>query len=162
MKPETLRGLHAEWRKLSPSLGSELPEREARLAWTNEKLQWAPGKGPVITSWSGLTEGQARRLLKIMREESGDGPEYRATLIATLACEFFGAEWDRYLREDLIKRFHTSYPQSLTPAEAHAEIEELVSRIARRVGVEIEEVRARFRRAGASPGQAERSPTRTA
>jgi len=30
--------LHAEWRKLSPGLGSELPERETRLAWTNAEL----------------------------------------------------------------------------------------------------------------------------
>jgi len=65
-------------------------------------------------------------------------------LIARLAVELFGSDWDAILRERLRQRFRVASPESLAPNEAHAEIEELVSRIARRDGVEIEEVRKKF------------------
>lgn len=156
-----LKGLHAEWRKLSPGLSSELPEREARLAWTNEQLcAWHRSQGgrwvtidgrrvlvtdtPPIQSWSALTQGQAMYLLKRMREESGSAPDYRGMLIARLAEDLFGAEWDAMLAERLHVRFQIKDSLRLTPAQAHAEIEELMSRIARRDGIEIEAVRAKF------------------
>jgi len=149
MKPELLKALHAEWRKLSPNLALEplegetpkAAERRVRLAWTKEKLK---GRKSKVESWNELTQNEARFLLKKMREESGDGPAYRATLIARLAVELFGSDWDAILRARLIQRFRVPSPESLAPNEAHAEIEELVSRIARRDGVEIEEVRARL------------------
>ena len=99
---------------------------------------------PVIASWNQLSQNEARFLLKIMREESGDGPAYRATLIARLAVELFGPDWDAVLRERLMQRFRVASPESLAPNEAHAEIEELLSRIARRDGLDIETVRRRF------------------
>lgn len=146
-----MRALHAEWRKLSPNLAIEprdgetpkAAERRVRLAWTNEQLKSRKLK---VESWNELTQNEARFLLKIMREESGDGPAYRATLIARLAVELFGADWDAILRERLGDRFQLSTLNSLTAAQAHSMIEELLSRLARRDGVEIEEVRARFAR----------------
>jgi len=159
LTPNALRALHAEWHKLAPQVAiAGLTERECRMYWTNEKLgvrsqESGSRKGlnpksrilNPISSWNDLTDGQAKFLLKQMREQSGDGPQYRAVLIAKLACEFWGPrDWDMALRQDLARRFKTPYPQSLTPAEAHAAIEELTSRIARRDGVEIEVVRGKF------------------
>ena len=88
-------------------------------------------------------------------------------MIARLAVELFGSDWDAILRKRLQERFgsrklevgnregpHFPLPTShsrlysLSPAEAHAEIEELMSRIARRDGVEIEEVRKRVKSKG--------------
>jgi hypothetical protein len=96
-----------------------------------------------------LTYGEANRLLRALKEASGSNAAYRAQLIARLAVELFGSDWDAILRERLFQRFQVASPESLAPNQAHAEIEELVSRIARRDGVEIEQVRARFR--GARP-----------
>jgi hypothetical protein len=87
-----------------------------------------------------------------MKERSGSNAAYRATLIGRLAVELFGADWDAILRERLIQRFRVPRPESLAPNEAHAEIEELMSRLARRDGVGIEEVRGRFRSARAEGG----------
>jgi hypothetical protein len=83
-----------------------------------------------------------------MKERSGSNAAYRAQLIARLAVELFGSDWDAILRERLRERFRLSTVDCrlLTPAQSHAEIEELLSRIARRDGVEIEEVRGRFAR----------------
>jgi hypothetical protein len=156
MKPELLRALHAEWRKLSPNLtieplDGETPaqaERRVRLAWTNQHLhpkRLDRGRAD-IASWNELSQNEARFLLKKMREESGDGPAYRATLIARLAVELFGLGWDCILAQRLSQRFRVFRPQLLEPHQAHEMIEELLSRIARRDEVEIEEVRARFMR----------------
>lgn len=48
------------------------------------------------------------------------------------------------LSERLNARFMVSRPEDLSPKDAHAEIEELMSRIARRDGLDIEVVRAKF------------------
>jgi hypothetical protein len=149
-----LKALHAEWKKLSAGLASELPERELRIQWTNQRLhkRRLNQLKPDITSWSELTEGEARYLLKLMKEESGSAPDYRGMLICKLAQELFGQPWFAALTERLSTRFRKRAPADLAPAEAHAEIEELMSRIARRDGIEIEAVRARF-----SPQRAQRA-----
>ncbi len=74
------------------------------------------------------------------------GPAYRAQLIARLAMELFGADWYRIILDRVIERFRIGRLEELSPAQAHAEIEELVSRLARRDGIEIEEARARYAR----------------
>ena len=148
-RQRALRACFAEWRELSPNLGIEprddetpqAAERRVRLAWTSEQLKSRKLK---VESWNELTQNEARFLLKIMREESGDGPAYRGTVIARLAVELFGADWEAILRERLRQRFQCFQPSALSPQQAHAEIEELLSRIARRDGVEIEAVRQRF------------------
>lgn len=144
-----LNALHAEWRKLSPNLAiepleGETPaeaERRARLAWTNEQLKSRKLK---VESWNELSQNEARFLLKKMQEESGSNAAYRATLIACLAAELFGRGWDAVLRERLGERFQLSTLNSLTSMQAHSMIEEFLSRIARRDGAEIEEVRKKF------------------
>jgi hypothetical protein len=135
--------LHAEWRKLSPTLNyegrsgeSEVEtgdglEREARLWWTNLQLQRRGRQGAPIRSWNDLTAHEARRLLKMMREESGSGPAYRGQLIARLAVELWGSDWDSILRERLQQRFGVNRLDELTPRQARAMIEELKSRLAR-------------------------------
>ena len=143
-KASRLGGLFAEFKKLSPSLGYEGTEDEARHHWASEKLK------KEIKSWKELKSGEIRYLIKQAQEESGDGPAYRALLIARIAAELFGADWDGILRERLMERFRLPTPEALLPAQAHAEIEELLSRMARRDGVDIEAVRARFGSAAAS------------
>lgn len=153
----TRNAMFAEWKKLSPGVDFEGTEREARIWWANERLAAAhrrDAEGADLKSWSELKEGEARFLLKKMREESGDGPAYRAQLIARMAQELFGAAWDRLLADRLRARFQKYRAEDLTPAEAHAEMEELLSRIARRDGIGIEEARARFN--GAREGVANR------
>ena len=140
-----LRPLYAEWHKLSPGIaGPEgLDERELRIYWTNSRLGQKHGRS--VLSWKDLTPGQARFLLKRMREESGDAARYRAMKIAQMACELWGGqEWDDCLRGRLGQRYHLRDPRDLLPDQAHELIEELLSRIARRDGVEIEDVRKRF------------------
>ena len=141
------RALFAEWKKVSVSLAGEGTEREARLAWSNRLLhpKRIDARKSDITSWSELTMGEARYLLRQAREQSGDGPAYRAGLIARLAVELFGADWDAMLRARLLDRFRVPNPQRLLPNEARAEIEELLSRIARRDEIHIETARARLR-----------------
>jgi hypothetical protein len=143
-KSSILRALHAEWHKFFEAHPppTEMDERAWRLAWTNKELRHKQQR--LIESWNQLSPGQMRYLLKGLREASGDGANYRAVLIARLACEFFGPTWDRDLAEDLERRWRVRDPRRLTPAQAHAEIEELLSRIARRDAVGIEEVRNRF------------------
>jgi hypothetical protein len=146
-----LKALHAEWRKMSPNVefrveGRELKpgeeERLARLAWTNSAL--VTRHSSLVTSWSQLTQGQAKYLLKKMREESGSNAGWRALKLAEIAAELFGPDWNQVLAERLSQRFRVSRPQDLTPREFWAEVEELLSRIARRDGVGIEIMRARF------------------
>ena len=155
-----LRGLHAEWRKLSPGLqgsdqgqvtsGKQDAERGLRLNWTNQTL--ATRHLPLITSWSCLTTGQAKFLLKQMREESGDGPTYRALLMARLAARLWPGNWDALLADRLGVRYRTSRAADLSPAQAHEMIEELLSRVARAEGREIEELRREIMGKIRSPG----------
>lgn len=131
-------------------------DRGFRLTWTNQVLgRTTPDSPPqprrgsaergVVASWNDLSENQARYLLRKMREESGDGAAYRARLIVFAARDLFGAEWDQLLSARLEDRWHVFTPDKLTPAQAHAEIEELLSRIARRDDVPIDELRAKYR-----------------
>ena len=142
-----LRPLYAEWKKLSPNLTApdeEMSERDLRMWWTNQRL----ANGELrIASWNDLKPGQARFLLRCMREESGDGPAWRAQMIGRLAQELFGAAWDRLIKDRLIARFQIYRLEDLTPRQGHEFMEELLSRIARRDGKEIEEVRGKFRKA---------------
>jgi len=131
------RALRAEWAKFSPELGWECSEDEARHRWSSEVLH------RPVTTWATLTYGEANRLLHALKEASGSNAAWRALKLGELAAELFGGQWHAILRERLMQRFRVLSPESLAPNEAHAEIEELISRIARRDGVEIEEVRAR-------------------
>jgi len=134
-------------------------ERRVRLEWTNARIKRgsrsrseregiasrgkpptpesrianrdSEGKPTPIVSWSDLSQGEAKRLLKLMREESGDGPAYRAQFIARLAVDLWGSDWDSFLGERLRDRFHVNRAQDLTPREARAMIEELKSRAER-------------------------------
>jgi len=133
------RALRVEWAKFSPELLWECSEDEARHRWSSEILH------RPVTTWATLTYGEANRLLRALKEASGSNAAYRAQIIARLAVELLGSDWDAILRERLLQRFRVPSPESLAPNEAHAEIEELVSRIARRDGVEIEEVRKRIK-----------------
>ena len=95
-----------------------------------------------------MTYGEANRLLYALKEASGSNAAWRALKLGELAAELFGGQWHAILRERLMQRFRVPSPESLAPNEAHAEIEELVSRIARRDGVGIEEVRKRVKGKG--------------
>lgn len=154
----------------SEPLEGETPaqaERRVRLAWTNQTLKGRSQKSGVrsrnetrvrslesrvscpesripISSWSHLTIGEAKYLLRKMREESGSNAAWRALKLAEIAAELFGPDWQGILRERLVQRFRVPSPESLAPNEAHAEIEELLSRIARRDGADIETMRRRF------------------
>lgn len=150
-----LRALHAEWRKLRPNLtieplDGETPaqaERRVRLAWTNEQLKSRnlPAQaGLKVESWNDLKPNEGRFLLKKMKEESGSNAAWRAMKLAQIAAELFGSDWNGLLRERLIQRFRVAIPESLVAREFWSEAEELLSRIARRDGVEIEVVRQRF------------------
>jgi hypothetical protein len=143
-RQRALRGCFAEWRNFSPQLDWECTDREARLRFANEVL--ATRHSSLVTSWGELTTGQAKRLQREMKERSGSNAAYRASLIARLAVELFGHDWNNIVRERLGERFQLSTLNSLTAAQAHSMIEELLSRLARREGIEIEEVRARFAR----------------
>jgi hypothetical protein len=167
MTKSKLAGLFAEFKKLSPSLAYEGTEREARLAWANEVLgrvvapvgvypdkgrdrqdgdQRSPLQNPLLQSWSELKVGEIRFLIKKAREQSGDGAAYRTTLLARIAADLWGAEWDAQLTARLVQRWRVARPDALTAAQAHAEIEELLSRLARRDAIDIEAARAKFRR----------------
>jgi hypothetical protein len=136
--------MFAEWRKLSPGLAFEGTEREARLEYARAHIQRFARSGAAPASWSDLTEREAQHLLKSMREESGDGPAYRARLIARLGQELFGAPWDRLLADRVAARFRVHRLEDLTPRQAHEFIEELLSRIARRDAISIEDARSRL------------------
>jgi hypothetical protein len=133
----TLRALHAEWRKLSPNLEiepleGETPkdaERRVRIEWSNRQI--VRSRDRQIESWSQLTTGQAKFLLKRMKEESGSGPAFRAQFIAELAIRLWGSDWDAFLGERLRERFRVSRAQDLAPRDARAMIEEFKSRIER-------------------------------
>jgi len=136
------RALRAEWAKFSPELGWECSEDEARHRWSSEVLH------RPVTTWAMLTYGEANRLLHALKEASGSNAAWRALKLGELAAELFGGQWHAILRERLMQRFRVLSPESLVPNEAHAEIEELVSRIARWDGVGIEEVRKRVKGKG--------------
>ncbi|HEV2424293.1 MAG TPA: hypothetical protein VGZ29_05645 [Terriglobia bacterium] len=150
LRAATLKALHAEWRKFSPSVTSELPEREARIEWTNRALNQRLKKADrarmerTVASWNDLQEGEARYLLRRMRGESGDAAAWRANLIARLAVELWGSQWDEFLHQRLGDRFRVGRAEDLSPRDGRATVEELVSRIARRDGIEIEAVRAKY------------------
>lgn len=151
LRASTLRALHAEWRKFSPSFASELPEREARLEWTNRTInQRSRSKAErasiqiQVSSWNDLSEGQGKYLLRRMRAESGDAAAWRANLIARLAVELWGPDWDEFLHQRLRDRFRVGRPGDLSPRDGRAMVEELASRVARRDQVSIESVRELF------------------
>jgi hypothetical protein len=153
-KRQFLPALHAEWRKFSLNLAGpeELDERGLRLWWATEELRkYYRAKGGrfaridgrtvfikcddiVVSSWKGLNKFEARYLVKVMREETGEAAAYRAGLIERIARELWG---DGRWGSELIARLHDRFPQvpspkSLDPSQAHALIEELLSRLARK------------------------------
>jgi hypothetical protein len=132
IKAKTLKGLHAEWRKLSAGLaGLEgLTEREFRLFWTNSKLGTTHGRS--VNSWNELSERQARFILRQMCEATGDGPAYRARLIITAAAMLWQTSTETELTARLWQRYAVKASTDLTPEQAHAVIEELIERAARR------------------------------
>jgi hypothetical protein len=132
------RALRAEWAKFSPELVWECSEDDARHRWSTEVLH------RPVTTWATLTYGEANRLLRALKEASGSNAAWRALKLGELAAELFGGQWHAILRERLIQRFRVPSPESLVPRQFWSEAEELMSRIARRDGVEIEEVRARL------------------
>ncbi len=160
-----LAALFAEWRKFSLSLANEgLSERELRIQYANRLLKRADhGKQPVH-SWRELSEGEARRLRKIMARQSGSATAYLAQLAGRLAVELWGAYWDLRLTERVGERFHVWPAPGPSPAHAalngnacgvlgeleprdlHALIEELLSRQARKTGQEIEVLRQKLLR----------------
>ena len=147
--PAHLRNaLFAEWAKFSPTVDWECTEREARLRFASEVL--VTRHSSPVASWNDLTAGQAKRLLREMKEISGSNAAYRAQIIARLAVELWGGDWDAFLRERLRERFRLSTTDCglLTPAQAHELIEELLSRIARQEGRKIEELRREIRGRG--------------
>jgi hypothetical protein len=122
-------------------------ERRVRLEWTNRRLRERhlnQGLAEVY-SWNELKEAEALCLLRAVREESGDGPAYRAQLFARIAAELWNTDCQSFLAERLRDRFQTSDPEMLAPCEAHEFIEELLSRLARKEGIDIEAVRSRFK-----------------
>jgi hypothetical protein len=134
----TLRALHAEWCKLSASLPSEEDERTVRINWTNAALvERRTKKLQPVASWSELTHGQAKYLLAKMREQSGDGPAYRARLLGEMAAELWGSDWDQWLATRLKQRFGVVRATDLSVQDARAMREELRSRIGRKREVEL-------------------------
>lgn len=167
-----LRGLFRDWPEISAGLSVEPVENEtakdaehrARIEWTNEQLrEFYAKKGgrftriggrtvfvkcdsKMVASWSDLHEQEIRFLRKRVWNLSGAGARWRAMKIAQMAADLWGADWDDFLHSRLGERFRVGKPVDLSPAEAHAMMEELESRIARRDGVDIEDVRAKFGR----------------
>jgi len=160
--------LMATWAKVSPNFDFEPPagtsakdaERMARLIYASRALKFE------VKTFNQLGYGQGKFLLRRMQEDSGDGPAYRAVLIGRIATELFGSNWNHILMERVQQRFgihHSSFPgplppsgtgagivhrsplESLTPDQAHSLIEELLSRLARERGEEIETTRAGLR-----------------
>lgn len=158
IKPKTLKALMAEWSKLSPNIAAEPREgespkeceRRVRIEWATERLK---GRRSNVESFNVLTDAEAKFLIRCAREESGDGPAYRAKLIALAAAELWprlatgdsGPGWDEMLRERCMQRFRVARPELLAPNEARVLLEELISRIARDRGEEIRAVRERLR-----------------
>jgi len=133
MSLTTQRALYAEWGEFSRNnAGPEgLTERDWRLYWTNGRLA-ARGQRSV-ESWTDLSERNARYLLKVLREETGEGPAYRAELI----CRMARAVWSDEVCLSAVTmrsfdRFGVTDLRDLSPADAHALMEELLSRIARK------------------------------
>lgn len=161
--PARLRNaLFAEWSKFSPTLAWDCTEREARLRFANEVLfprHPTPDTWP-LKSWNDLTSGQAKRLLREMKERSGSNAAWRALKLAEVAAELFGPDWNAIVQERLWQRFRAPSPQHLAPREFWAEVEELLSRLARQRGEEIETIRARLfgKKKGAGPNPAPNPP----
>jgi hypothetical protein len=101
--------------------------------------------GRVVTSWKTLSAGEIKKLTRCAREESGSGPGYRSVLIARMACDLWGSEWDTVLRERMQARFRVSTLNALTPGQAKAMMGEIVSCLARRDGGTLAGVRERFK-----------------
>ncbi len=116
---KTLAAMFAEWRKLSPDQAFEGSERDARLEYARAHLPRFSKSGAAPASWTDLSEREGRLLLKAMREESGEGPAWRAQLIARLGQELFGAPWDRLLADRMAARFGVHRLEDLTPRHAH-------------------------------------------
>jgi hypothetical protein len=164
---KTRAALFAEWKRFSANIvgPEELDDRGLRLWWTNQQLNtfyakhggrfvtidrrrvFIPCDRIVVNSWSSLRAFEVHYLLWIMREESGDGPAYRAELIERIARDLWGPDaWRPFLIDRLMDRFGIvgalrEAPsravlepplQDLAPDQAHALIEELLSRLARK------------------------------
>ena len=171
-------GLFAEWRGYSAGLAGpeELTDDELRIWWANEQLRklyakqggrWARIDGKnvfikcddkMISSWKDLNEYELRHLPKVIREETGEAAAYRADLIERIAREL-AEPGDATGQIRCQTRFGVSDLRKLAPADAHALIEELLSRLARKelamagrevrweaVEARIEELRARFQK----------------
>lgn len=122
------------WKEISPNFEFEpdeseaQPERAARLRYANDKL------GFHVTSWNGLSRSAAGKLIAAMRADLGrrNLPSRAQKMILALAVELWPEHWDAALRDRIGVRFRVGKVEDLTPSDAHALIDELLSRIARR------------------------------
>jgi len=130
------RVLFGYWKELSPSLSMDRAETEAeaRHLYASAKL------GRDIGSWKDLTRTELRELAYHMRQDLGrnrlDGHASPDSLeiIAKLAIELWGGNWHELLPDRLARRpyFHHGPVETISPAEAHSLIEELLEYVARR------------------------------
>jgi hypothetical protein len=150
--PKTLGGLWAEWKEISASLTSEEPEREVRMHYTNCCLS---NRRRPVSSWKELSEREARDLLSIFREKTGDAAKYRIDLMQRISLALCGDLYYPSIRA--LARFQDSNLENLTRAQHRALIEELFSQLARKeivaagdevcaetVEHKVEELRKRF------------------
>lgn len=145
IEPWQLRRLWGLWKKLSMNLTSEEDERTLRLGYTGKILRSVQndtpadsGSPPAIASWSDLTRSEAGRLIAAMKRDLGpDAVQPKVSpagrgIIAALAVELFGGEWDRLLHLRIEARFRVGRIDRLTPHQVQELAEELLSRIAHR------------------------------
>jgi hypothetical protein len=125
--------------------GAELSVVSRQLSVTEDRKLKTENRS---WSWSKLSREEMGGLAHAMRVdlERTTAHQRGGVIIGKLAVELFGSAWDRMLSDRLQQRWRKSKPGYLTPGELHAEIEELMSRVARMRGVEIEVVRAGFSR----------------
>ncbi len=145
-----LRGLHAEWHRFAPGLAGpeDLDERGMRLWWANQELaKFYKARGgrfvringrnvfmsidahPIL-SWKDLRPYEAKHLLQVLREETGEAAAYRIGLMHWLTMELAGDPWYPNLRADA--RFGSNDLRKLSPRQHKALIEELFSQLARK------------------------------
>lgn len=136
---------------LRKKYGIQIP---AAQVWKYRTKRWIPRMRRIsrdIERAEAIFEAAMRRIQWMAQQRRRDAPRERGwtrrertKVVALIAGELFGESRSGALRGRLARRFQVFEPSELAPAQARAEIESLLFRLAQQTGESVESLRARI------------------
>jgi hypothetical protein len=112
--------------------------------WKYRVKRWVPSVRRIerdTERWQAVFQAAKKELRNAPRMARSWRRRDLPSVMMFIAQELYGESWQDVLRQQLMKRFRTAEIVNLTPAQAHAEVESLIQRLALAMSENSENVR---------------------